>query len=162
MKRETEGDFDLAGAKTLEELTERMIKKEIITTIRGHYDSLNHKDIKNAFEYFHPDNQPSKEVVEELEKLYRDYDIKISINRLEVKYVGLGEARVQYMQTTEKIKGPAFRDTIVEKTKGLAFRDTITEGEHTLKQTKEKKGSWKIYEPWKIYETKTTNTKYIN
>lgn len=110
----------------------------ILAPVRANADALNRKDIKNSLAYIHPEIFEKTE--EMTKKAYETYDLHTRLNMLAVESVSFDEARVRFRQTTEKIKGPAFRNNIVE-------------GVHTLKKHN---GSWKIF------KTDVTNVDFTN
>ena len=110
----------------------------ILAPIRENADSLNRKDVKNSLAYIHPIIAEKTE--EMTKKIYEIYDLHTRFTMLVVESVTFDEARVRFSQTTEKIKGPAFRDNILD-------------GVHTLKKHN---GSWKIY------KTDVTNVEFTN
>ncbi|MCY2942862.1 MAG: hypothetical protein NTV50_14500 [Planctomycetota bacterium] len=110
----------------------------ILAPVRANADAWNRKDIKNSLAYIHPFIAEKTE--EMTKKIFETYDLHTRLTMLAVESVSFDEARVRFSQTTEKTKGPAFRDNIVE-------------GVHTLKKHN---GSWKIY------KTDVTNVEFIN
>ena len=110
----------------------------ILASVRNQGEALNRKDIKGSLVYIHPEVLQKTE--EMTEKIYSVYDLHSSYSRLVVESVSFDEAKVRFSMTTERIKGPAFRDNTIE-------------GVHTLK---------KHNGLWKIYTTAVTSSKFLN
>ena len=65
-----------------------------------------------------------------VQKLFRTYDLKYKIDKIEVVKASAGEIELRITQTTRKIRGPEFNDNRMVAT-------------HTLKAVQ---GEWKIYD----------------
>ena len=74
-----------------------------------------------------PGFSQTKPIVQEL---FRTYDLKYEIDKIEVVNISQDEIKLRITQTTRKIRGPEFNDNRMVAT-------------HTLKAVK---GEWKIYD----------------
>ncbi|MDB6070299.1 MAG: hypothetical protein JWL81_1470, partial [Verrucomicrobiales bacterium] len=79
--------------------------------------------------YIHPDNPKYSETESATRKLFDEYELKTTLEKAEDTSVTDGEAKIKFVQLTQKVTGPAFRDNRVT-------------GVHTLRQDK---GVWKIF-----------------
>lgn len=98
-------------------------------SIQSQVEALNREDLPAYMSYLHPDNVGFAEAEVATRKLFADYELKTTLEKLEPVTVTDGEAKIKFTQLTQKVTGPAFRDNRVT-------------GVHTLRKDA---GLWKIY-----------------
>ena len=77
-------------------------------------DAYNVQDVNRYMATIHPEADFYDETQKELEGLLGQYDLKATIDNLEVLEIGDEEARVRMTLTTRKVSGPAFRDNRID------------------------------------------------
>ena len=104
--------------------------EQIVAVVRAQTDALNKEDLDAALALVDPDSPGFAETKRLSEQLFRTYDIRYTLSEAAVEAVTGNEATVRFMQTTEKLSGPDFRDNRIE-------------GVHVLKRQAD--GGWKLY-----------------
>jgi hypothetical protein len=113
---------------------------EALAVMKDHITALNAENVPAYMATIHPSSPGYKKTEETVNQIFQAYDIRATFDQLEIVSITSNKARVRYTQTSRKIKGPAYRDS----------RAT---GIHTLKKHQGK---------WKLSETKSTSTEFLN
>jgi hypothetical protein len=122
------------------DLLEAKDDKEIIKVFYDNLEAMEREDIKAYMATIH-EASPGYALTEQVTaKAFDLYDLKYTVDELEVIEESKGEAKVKFMMTTKKIRGPEFRDNRIK-------------GVHILKKSKGK---------WKIFKTVPDNIEYFN
>lgn len=111
-----------------------------LAVVRAQADALNRKDLAAAIAPIDPESpifEPSKKMAS---KQFQTYDLRYTLKDLTLESMNGDEARVRFIQVTEKIAGPAFRDNRVA-------------GVHTLRK---RNGEWRIF------NTQITKVEYLD
>jgi hypothetical protein len=100
-----------------------------VSVIRENIKAMNDKDLDRMMATIDEQSPSFDQTKQVAKKLFEMYDLKYDLDSLKVITQTDDEARVECVQTTTKVKGPAFRDN------KIAFV-------HSLKKSD---GNWKIY-----------------
>ena len=108
--------------------------------LRSQISALNREDAAAYLSYVHPESPNYAATRAEVERLFREYDLKHTLEKAEPASMTDGEAKVRFVQLTEKLSGPAFRNNRMT-------------GTHILR----KDGSM-----WKIFSTVQDKLDYLD
>jgi uncharacterized protein YchJ len=100
-----------------------------VAVMRGQIDALNREDTAAALAVIDPDSpvyQPTKDISE---KISSTYHLRYTLKEIALESENGSEAKVRFVQITEKLSGPEFRNNQIE-------------GVHILRK---KEGQWKLY-----------------
>ena len=100
----------------------------ILAVVRAQADALNRKDLDATMNALDPQSPGYGQVKDMTAKIFQTYDLRYTLSDVALVSVNNDEAHVHFVQLTEKVSGPAFRNNRVE-------------GTHTLKK---RNGVWKI------------------
>jgi hypothetical protein len=100
-----------------------------VSVIQENIKAMNDKDLDRMMATIDEQSPSFDQTKQVAKKLFEMYDLKYDLDSLKVITQTDDEARVECVQTTTKLKGPAFRDN------KIAFV-------HSLKKSD---GNWKIY-----------------
>jgi hypothetical protein len=98
-------------------------------TVRSQIKALNKEDVDGYMSYVHPGNPGYAATKDQVIDLFEKYDLRNTLEKLEPVSLTEDEAKVSFVQLTEKVSGPA-------------FSNNRTAGTHTLRKDD---GKWKIY-----------------
>jgi len=84
--------------------------EELISVIRNNIKALNEKNLKAAMDAIDPTSPAFASTETMTSQMFQLYDLKFEIVSAKVIDKKADEARVRVVQTTRKIKGPAFKD----------------------------------------------------
>jgi hypothetical protein len=98
-------------------------------TVRSQIKALNKEDLDGYMSYIHPGNPAYANTREQVADIFEKYDLRNTLEKIERESITADEAKVSFVQLTEKVSGPAFQNN---RTTGL----------HTLRKDD---GKWKIY-----------------
>lgn len=116
------------------------VASDPLAVVRAQADALNRKDLAAAIAPIDPESpifEPTKEMAS---KGFQTYDLRYTLKDLTLESMNGDEARVRFVQVTEKVSGPAFRDNRVA-------------GVHALRK---RNGEWKIF------NTQITKVEYLD
>jgi hypothetical protein len=100
----------------------------IIGVVRANLSAMEREDITGVKRTIDSSSPVFDMTVDMTEEIFQQYDLTYTLERIDVIEVKDNNARVSFIQVTEKTSGPAFRDNRLS-------------GIHTLKKTK---GTWVI------------------
>lgn len=103
--------------------------RAVLATMHENVAAMNAGDVPRYMATIHSSSPSYRETERMMEQLVADYVLQATWDKAEVIEVGRQEARVDFVLTTRKISGPAFRDNRIK-------------GEMLLRQ---EDGRWKIY-----------------
>ena len=109
-------------------------------TVKSQVSALNREDVAGYMSYIHPDSPGALATRDNLDATFNEYDLKTTLEKLEPVTLNDGEAKVHFIQLTEKLSGPAFRNNRVS-------------GTHILR----KDGG-----VWKVFSTVQDNLDYLD
>lgn len=112
--------------------------REILAPIQAQIKALNRRDAAGAIAPMHPDAAGLAQARRMTEELTATYDLVYMIQSLTIVSKEKNEARVRFVQMTERVSGPEFR------------RNRVT-GVHTLR---------KYQNSWRIFSTKMESVEY--
>ena len=98
-------------------------------SVKSQLSALNREDIAGYMSYIHPASPDSLATRDKLAATFLEYDLKTTLEKAEPVTLTDGEAKVRFVQLTEKLSGPAFR------------KNRVT-GIHILRKDG---GVWKIF-----------------
>ena len=102
--------------------------EQVLAVVRAQVDALNRKDLPAVMAALDPQSAGFEQTRQMSAKIFQAYDLRYTLKEAAVESINGDEAKVRFVQTTEKISGPAFRNNRIE-------------GVHTLKK---RNGQWKI------------------
>ncbi|HEX2749813.1 MAG TPA: hypothetical protein VHM91_17525 [Verrucomicrobiales bacterium] len=97
--------------------------------VREQVKALNKEDVDLYMSYIHRDNPGYGTTKDQVIDLFEKYDLRTTLEKIEPVTITEDEAKVSFVQLTEKISGPA-------------FSNNRTTGTHTLRKDD---GKWKIF-----------------
>jgi hypothetical protein len=98
-------------------------------TIRSQIKALNAEDVEGYMSYVHRANPGYDSTKDQLLDLFAKFDLRTTLEKLDRESITEDEAKVSFVQLTEKASGPA-------------FKNNRTTGIHTLRKDD---GKWKIF-----------------
>jgi hypothetical protein len=108
--------------------------------IQANIDYMNTENLDGVLSTIHPDS-PSYKITEDIaKKLFQLYDLKYTLEKIEVTDDNGQQATVNFTQLTTKINGPEFRNDRIK-------------GKHIVR---------KDGDSWKIYSTQVLDTEFLN
>ncbi len=111
-----------------------------VAVVQENIRAMNDRDLDKAMATI-DDQSPSYEQTKQVAKrLFEMYDLKYALDSVKVIMKTDDEARVECIQTTTKVRGPAFRDN------KIYFVHTLRKSDGT----------------WKIYYSKVKKIDYLN
>ena len=111
--------------------------EEVIMKNAEYMEKEDMSGVKSTIDHDSPNYDASLNTIQ---FLFDNYDLKYTIESIEIIEQSENEAKIKYVQLTTKVNGPAFKDN----------RYT---GIHTLK---------KKDDGWKIYSTEQLNIEFLN
>ena len=99
----------------------------------------NDEDVNAYMETIDKDNRNYNRMQDMMNTNYSTYDLNYQVRDIKILELKDNEAKVQFVQTTKKIKGPTFRNNRII-------------GVHTMHKTSD---------GWKIYDTQITKMEYL-
>jgi len=102
----------------------------LFATIQDNVKALENKDVDGVMATIHPRSPSYGSTRKMLEEMFSSIDLKFTLSDLRVISASPTEARVAFVQKTEKVGG------------GHEFHDNTIEGTHILRPDM---GKWKIY-----------------
>lgn len=116
------------------------VASDPLAVVRAQADALNRRDWASAIVAVDPESPTFEHTKEHGLKLFQTYDLRYTLKDLTLESMSGDEARVRFVQVTEKVSGPAFRDNRVA-------------GVHTLRK---RNGEWRIF------NTQITKVEYLD
>jgi len=110
----------------------------LFQTIQDNVHALEKKDVDAVMATIHPQAPSFDSTREIISEMFKAVDLKYTLSDLKVVTAGPDEARVSFMQKTEKTGGEA------------GFQNNVVQGIHTLRPDN---GKWKIY---RTFQTSVT------
>jgi tetratricopeptide (TPR) repeat protein len=114
-------------------------RREIIAVLREHISAHNDEDVDRYMATLHSDAPNYSATRRTLKEMYDMFDLRATLRDVKVIEVKRDTARVSFVLTTKKVRGPAFQDNRVE-------------GEFILKKEKGR---------WKLFNQKVDNVEYL-
>ena len=97
----------------------------LLAVVRAQADALNRKDLDATMNALDPASPGYAQVKDMTAKIFQTYDLRYTLSDLRVESVNNDEAHVHFVQLTEKVSGPAFRNNRVEGTHTLLKRNGV-------------------------------------
>lgn len=91
--------------------------------MRANEEATGKEDIDAAVATFDPQSPVLESTRKVMQLVFETYDLKYTYEELTVESVNGDEARVHYVQLTEKVNGPEFRNNRLRGTHVLKKRD---------------------------------------
>ncbi|MEP6668156.1 MAG: hypothetical protein ABJF10_03335 [Chthoniobacter sp.] len=113
-------------------------KAVLFQTIEDNVHALEKKDVEAVMATIHPQAPSFDSTREIISEMFKAVDLKYTLSDLKVVTANPDEARVSFVQKTEKTAGEA------------GFQNNIVQGIHTLRPDN---GKWKIY---RTFQTSVT------
>lgn len=113
---------------------------EITSVIYKNLNAAENKDIQSYMATIHEQSEVYAPTKQAMQQMFDTYDLKCELKDVKVIEKSDQEAKVEYVQITKKLNGPAFRNN---KLTGI----------HILKKSDGK---------WKIYNSETKNIEYLD
>ena len=113
-------------------------REMLFLVVHENVHGLEKKDVETVMATIHPESPVFGSTRGAVEEMFKVIDLKFTISDLRLVSATPDEAKVSFVQKTQKVGGDA------------PFQDNIVEGIHTLRPDK---GTWKIY---RTLQTKVT------
>jgi hypothetical protein len=110
------------------------------SVVQENIKAMNNEDLDKAMATIDEQSASYEQTKEVAKRLFEIYDLKYELDSLQVITKTDDEARVECIQTTSKVRGPAFRDNKIYFVHSLRKSDGI----------------------WKIYNSKVMKLDYLN
>ena len=114
-------------------------REQLFLAVHENLHALEKKDVETVMATIHPESPVFGSTREAIETMFKSVDLKFTITDLRLVSATPDEAKVSFVQKTQKVGGDA------------PFQDNIVEGIHILRPDK---GTWKIY---RTLQTKVTD-----
>ena len=111
-----------------------------VAVVQENIKAMNNEDLDKAMAMIDEQSASYDQTKQMAKKIFELYDLKYELDSLRVITQNDDEARVGCIQTTTKVRGPAFRDNRIDFV-------------HTLR---------KVEGVWKIYNSKVVKIDYLN
>lgn len=101
---------ETAGGNVVAVKAKDVIWPSVEEVLRSQISALNREDVAAYMSYIHPESPDYSSTRDKIEKVFLDYDLKHTLEKAEPVTLTDGEAKVHFVQLTEKLSGPAFRN----------------------------------------------------
>lgn len=109
-KKEEKVVVETESGKVIAVKASEVIWPAVEESIKSQISALNREDVAGYMSYIHPDSPDSLATRDKLSRSFLEYDLRTTLEKVEPVTLTDGEAKASFVQLTEKLSGPAFRN----------------------------------------------------